>query len=91
MFANAHVSVSQTPHQPNDSLFTPHLSQQEDQLSVASAPTPSNQPPGTLLSANNNPVTVDTISTVASASMLPPISVRLHDHIVSGEFKDLNS
>ena len=68
MLTNAHESASQTPHQPNDSLFTPHPSQQEDQLSVASVPTPSNQPPGTLLSANSNPVTVDTISTVASVT-----------------------
>ena len=46
MPANAHVSVSETPYQPNDSLYPPHSSQQEDQLSEASAPTPSNQLPG---------------------------------------------
>ena len=88
---NAHVSVSETPHRPNDSLYPPHSSQQEDQLSEASAPTPSNQPPGTLLSANNNPVMLDTVSAAASSSMLPPIPFRLRDCIVSSEFIDLNS
>ena len=82
MPANAHVSASEIPHRPNDSLYPPHLSQQEDQLSEASAPTPSNQPPSTLLSANNNPVTLDTVSAAASSSMLPLIPSRLHDRIV---------
>ena len=67
MSANAYVSVSEPPHRPNDSLYPPRLSQQEDQLSKASAPTPSNQPPGTLLLANKNPVKLDTVSAAASS------------------------
>ena len=91
MPANVHVSFSKTPHRPNNSLYPPHSSKQEDLLYKASAPTPSNQPPGTLLSANNNPVRLDTVSAAASTSMLPPIPSCLRDHIVSSEFIDFNS
>ena len=31
MPTNAHVSVSKAPHQPKNSLYAPHSSQQEDQ------------------------------------------------------------
>ena len=89
--ANARVSVSEAAHQLNNSLYTPHSSQQEDQLSEASVPTPSNQPSGALLSANNTPVAVDTVPAATSASMLPPIPAHLRDRIVSGEFIDFNS